>query len=105
VTYSYSPGDMLIDKIDSSGEERHYEYDGHLMTAIIDGKGRTLLRNSYASDALRRQEYANGAVYTCDYVWNAKKTYAIKVHITLPDGSGLDVAIGNAVPESVRVQQ
>jgi len=105
VTYSYGPGGMLIDRINSSGEERRYEYDGHLMTAITDGQGRTLLRNSYASDVLTRQTYANGDVYTYDYVWNVKRTYAIKVHVTLPDGSARDVPIDNAVPESLRVQQ
>jgi hypothetical protein len=105
VKYSYGAGGMLFAAVKSSGEERHYEYDGHLMTAITDEHGRTLLRNAYASDVLRRQEYANGAIYTYDYVWNAKRSYAIKVHITLPDGSSQDVDIGNAVPESIRVQQ
>src|SRR5260370_33186417 len=74
---------MLLYAVQSSGKERHYEYQDRLMTTITNERGRVLLRNIYNSGALVRQEYASGDVFEYRYIWNARRTYyADKVIVT-----------------------
>lgn len=84
VRYGYgADGDgMLLNAIYSSGKERHYQYQGALMTTITNERGTILLRNVYKSGVLVRQEYGNGDVYGYRYIWNAKH-YADGTLITL----------------------
>lgn len=93
---------MLLHVIHSSGEERHYEYQGVLMAAILDRDRHILLRNSYQSGVLTRQVYANGDVFEYRYIWNAKRTYAEKVVVTLPSHKQEEIEAGDSVPEYVR---
>jgi hypothetical protein len=88
---------MLLAAIRSSGEERHYQYQGVLMTTITNERGVVLLRNTYASGVLTRQEYGNGDTYEFSYTWNAKKTYTEKAIVTLPDHSAQEVPTADSV--------
>jgi YD repeat-containing protein len=89
---------MLLYAINSSGRERHYEYQGALMTTITNEHGRVLLRNIYDSDKLVRQEYGNGDKYEYRYTWNARRTYyADKVIVTLPDNTQKEVSVSESV--------
>jgi YD repeat-containing protein len=104
VKYGYNSDGMLISVVNSSGQERHYEYHDSLMTAIADEHWHILLRNSYQSGVLVRQEYPNGDVYKYNYTWSAKRTYAEKVLITLSDRSVQERWVADVVPENLRVQ-
>jgi YD repeat-containing protein len=89
---------MLLYAVQSSGKERHYEYQDRLMTTITNERGRVLLRNIYNSGALVRQEYASGDVYEYRYIWNARRTYyADKVIVTLPDHTQKEVPVSESV--------
>jgi YD repeat-containing protein len=108
VRYGYS-GDnygMLLYAASSSGEERHYQYQGVLMTAILDEHKQVLLRNTYKSNVLVRQAYANGDIFQYRYIWAAKPSYyADKVVVTLPDGSFREVFPADSVPDYLRKQR
>jgi YD repeat-containing protein len=104
VKYGYNSYGMLISATNSSGQERHYEYQDALMTAIGDEHSRILLRNRYRSGVLASQQYANGDLYEYSYTWNAKRQYAEKVLITLPDGNVHEVWVADAVPEYLKMQ-
>jgi YD repeat-containing protein len=104
VKYGYNSYGMLMYSDFSSGRERHYEYRGSLMTAITDEHWNVLVRNRYESGVLVRQTYADGDIYQYSYTWNATRTYAVKVVITLPDGSSSVVQVADAVPEYLRMQ-
>ncbi len=67
------------------------------MTTITNERGRVLLRNIYNSGALVKQEYANGDVYEYRYIWNARRTYADKVIVTLPDHTQKEVPVAEFV--------
>jgi YD repeat-containing protein len=99
VRYEYGSDrdDMLLAAIRSSGEERHYQYQGVLMTTITNERGVVLLRNAYASGVLTRQEYGNGDTYEFSYTWNAKRTYTEKAIVTLPDHSAQEVPTADSV--------
>jgi hypothetical protein len=88
---------MLLHAIRSSGRERHYEYQNALMTTITNEHGHVLLRNTYESGVLVRQVYANGDVYEYRYIWNARRTYADKVIVTLPDHMQKEVSVSESV--------
>ena len=89
---------MLLYAINSSGRERHYEYQGALMTTITNEHGHALLRNTYDSERLVRQEYGNGDVYEYHYIWNARRTYyADRVIVTLPDQTQKEVPVSDSV--------
>ena len=104
VRYEYSAGPlgMLLDAIHSSGQERHYQYEGALMTAIADEHGLVLLRNTYDSGVLVAQVYANGDVFKYRYVWDAKRAFVDKAVITMPDGSEREVEVAESVPRYLR---
>ena len=89
---------MLLYAVQSSGKERHYDYQDRLMTTITNERGRVLLRNIYNSGALVRQEYASGDVYEYRHIWNARRTYyADKVIVTLPDHTQKEVPVSESV--------
>ncbi|MGC2161974.1 MAG: DUF6531 domain-containing protein [Silvibacterium sp.] len=100
--YVYNDYGMLTDVIHSSGQSRHYEYDGALMTAILDGQGHVLLRNTYQSSVLVQQVYPNGDIYKYRYILDPKRTYADKAIVTFPNGSEREVEIGDSVPQFLR---
>jgi YD repeat-containing protein len=100
--YAYDSYGMLTDVARSSGRSRHYEYSGSRMTAILDGQGHVLVRNTYWHDVLTSQMYPNGDVYGYQYVWSGNKNYAVKVMVTMPDGSKREVEPADSVPELLR---
>ena len=93
---------MLKSAILSSGLERHYDYDGTLMTKIHDEKGRLLLHNWYQSGQVIRQEFENGATYVYSYHWASNNSYSDNVVITLPDSTKREVRLADSVPEFVK---
>jgi YD repeat-containing protein len=100
--YAYNDDGMLKSAASSSGRERHYDYSGILMTQVADEKGRVLVRNSYQERFLRRQEFANGEVYSYRYDWAADEYYPRKVFVALPDQTTEELSVGSSVPEFVR---
>ncbi|MGI4758650.1 MAG: cytochrome c oxidase assembly factor Coa1 family protein [Janthinobacterium lividum] len=99
-SYTYQGG-LLTDVVLSSGVERHYCYEGNLMTSISDEHGRMLLRNTYENGQVVRQEYAGGFVYKYAYTLDTTRHYVKKVVVTSPDQSLREVTV-DSVPESVR---
>jgi hypothetical protein len=99
VKYSYNSDGMLEWVIRSDGAERRYEYDGRLMTAAFDERGRTLVRNAYRSGLVVRQQYGNGDVYTYDYDWTPGARFASGVVVTLPDQSQKTLDVTGSVSE------
>lgn len=100
--YTYNYYGMLTDVVHSSGEARHYDYHGSLMTAILDGQGHVLVRNSYVRNVLTAQVYPNGDIYRYRYVWSANRNYAVKVTITFPDGTKQEIEPADSVPGYLR---
>ncbi len=97
--YEYNSDGMLTSVVLSSGRQRHYEYEGSLMTQISDESGRVLLRNRYDGGFLQRQEFGNGAVYSYSYDWAPSGYYPEKVWVTLPDQRVQKLSVANSVPE------
>lgn len=102
VQYEYNADGMLKSAILSSGRERHFEYDGTLMTQITDERGHVLLHNWYESELLARQVFGNGMVFSYSYDWAADRYYPDSVVVTLPDKTKREVRVGNSVPEFVK---
>jgi hypothetical protein len=101
VQYGYSGG-MLISVSNSSGAGRQYQYEGQLMTAVLDERGRTLVRNEYKSGKLIGQVFGNGDLYRYDYTWDPDKTYPDRIKVTLPDHRERVIAVEDSVPDSTR---
>jgi YD repeat-containing protein len=101
VKYEYHPDGMLGAAIHSSGKERHYQYEGRLMTHVLDESGRLLLRNWYQGRFLVRQEFANGDLYSYWYDWRFREYCPRRVTVTSPDHVR-DVAIPNSVPDHIK---
>jgi YD repeat-containing protein len=104
VDYRYDGYGMLTDAIFSVGRARHYSYDGALMTMIADEKGTVLLRNSYQSEKLVRQDFGNGQIYSYDYARSANGAYAGSVNVMLPSGAQTQVSTESSVPNRMRTQ-
>ncbi len=100
--YTYNYFGMLTEVIHSSGQVRRYEYQGSHMTAILDGQGRVLVRNRYVRNVLTAQVYPNGDIYQYQYVWSVNRKYAVKVIVTMPDGSKQEVYPTDSVSAVVR---
>lgn len=100
--YAYNADGMLESAILSSGQERHYLYDGALMTAVKDERGNVLLRNSYESGVLRKQEFGNGEVYSYTYEWASNRKHSNKVVVTLPNLTQRELWLADTVPEFVK---
>ncbi len=73
---------MLIDAVLSSGHQRHYTYDGVLMTVIQDENRKALLRNSYQGRVLTRQDFGNGRIYSYSYTPSIDGHYFENVEVT-----------------------
>jgi hypothetical protein len=93
---------MVQDVLWSNGRAHHYEYSGSLMTAIVDEKGRILLRNSYQGTLLVKQEFPNDQRYAYEYQWSASGRYVDSAEILLPNGGHQTVRVGDSVPNVVR---
>jgi YD repeat-containing protein len=105
ITFKYDDADRIIEAADDAGNVRKYAYDStdhlrsvadasrvlyrfeyapllhlagydpYLMTAVVDGNGKVLLKNIYSdSDGGRisEQRLANGAVYRYEYIFVGK---------------------------------
>ena len=104
--YRYNNDGMLTDAISSTGQRRHYTYQGNLMLAVADENGSTLVRNWYNKAKLvEGQQFANGDTYSFVNSWDPKKPYLDSVVVTLPDHSTQTIALATFVPGSVRGQQ
>jgi YD repeat-containing protein len=103
VQYGYNQDGMLVSANQSSGAVRSYHYDGYLMTAVVDERGRTLVRNWYDdSKILIAQVFANGDLYRYRYTWGPNNYYADKVVVTLPDHSEKEIYPAESVPDFIR---
>ncbi len=80
--YRYNENGMLIDAVLSSGHQRHYTYDGVLMTVIQDENRKALLRNSYQGRVLTRQDFGNGRIYSYSYTPSIDGHYFENVEVT-----------------------
>ncbi len=85
--YSYNKDGLLTEVVRSTGSKRQYEYAGVRMTAVRDEGGHVLVRNRYRDGVVAQQEYPDGSIFSYDYVWNAERTAARQVSVTLPDGT------------------
>lgn len=100
--YRYASDGLLSDVVFSSGAERHYSYEGALMTLIKDEHGRMLLHNHYLDGRLSRQDFANGSSCYYRYQWAPGGHYIESVAVTLPDGKITTVHTADAVAEYVK---
>lgn len=97
--YRYDENGMLRDVILSSGRQRHYSYDGVLMTVIEDENRKVLLRNSYQGRVVSAQDFGNGQIYSYAYTWSDNRYYAQSAEVTLPDKTVVNVGTANSVPD------
>src|SRR5258708_13018151 len=65
--YRYNENGMLMDAILSSGHQRHYSYDGVLMTLIEDENKKVLLHNSFQARLLILQNFPNRLLFSYFY--------------------------------------
>jgi YD repeat-containing protein len=64
----------------------HWKYDSYLMTTILDGRGRVLLRNVYGDRSrVSEQRLANGELYRYRYIFD-QANEIVKTIVTLPTG-------------------
>jgi YD repeat-containing protein len=115
ITFKYDNLDRVINATDNIGNVRKYSYDstGHLetvsdashllyrfeyasilhepgydpylMTAVINGRGRVLLQNTYRDGSrVSQQRLANGDVYRYDYIF--AKNEIVETIVNGPDG-------------------
>jgi YD repeat-containing protein len=100
--YEYNSDGMLINVVLSSGRQRHYDYQGMLMTEVRDEAGRVLIHNWYEGDLLKRQAFGNGAVHSYRYDWASSSHYPSKVSVTSPDQTTKELSVRDSVPDFVR---
>ena len=100
--YDYNADGMLKSVVLSSGRERHYDYDGVLMSRIADENGHVLVRNWYRQRFLRKQQFGSGGVYWYSYDCPEDEYFPRNVGITLPDGTLRELSVAGSVPEFVR---
>jgi YD repeat-containing protein len=103
--YQYNADGMLKSAVLSSGRERHYDYEGVLMTRITDENGHVLIRNWYQQRFLQKQQFGNGGVYSYSYDWPHDDYFPRKVGVTLPDGTPRGLSVAGSVPEFVKNYQ
>lgn len=99
--YTYSSDGMLTDVILSSGHERHYSYQGVLMTEVSDEAKKILLRNWYDHTLLVRQQFANGEVYSYFYDWPEGTHSPDQVQIVSPDNTRMNIQVRDSIPNYV----
>jgi YD repeat-containing protein len=100
--YRYNEDGMLTDVIFSSGHQRHYTYDGILMTTVEDENRKVLILNSYKDGGLIRQDFGDGRVYTYVYRPSQNGVYAESVEVTLPDLTQINVNTTDSVPNHLQ---
>jgi YD repeat-containing protein len=104
--YSYNPSGHLESVSDEAHALYRFEYeallhaqgyDPYLMTAVLDGTGRVLLKNVF-KDASRvsEQRLASGDVYRYDYLFD-KKHNMIQTTVTLPSGEAKSFSFYNGI--------
>lgn len=98
VSYQYSAEGMLTDVLNSNGTERHYQYDGRLMTEVTDGQGNALVRNWYQDGEVVRQLFNGRDLYTYQYTPAPGGHSMSRVTVTLPDLSRQEVYPSSSVP-------
>jgi hypothetical protein len=101
VNYLYNADGMLTDANFSNGHQRHYTYNGVLMTQIEDENHYVLLRNSYSDNALTSQDFGSGRVYSYEYTYSPDGAYIQSVLVTLPDGNRTSILPAASVPDFV----
>ena len=89
--YAYNKEGFLTDVVHSSGTARYYYYEKGLLTWVRDEKSQMLVHNAYDSDWLTEQQFGNDQTIRYSYDLAKNKKYALRVSITLPDGSIRDV--------------
>jgi len=100
--YAYNAYGMLTDVVLSSGRERHYSYDGDLMTSVKDEAGAVLVQNVYSGEFLVAQKFSGGQKFSYEYSPGANRTYAESALVTGPDGSRVRVELGSSVPQQIK---
>jgi YD repeat-containing protein len=93
--YTYNPSGHLETVADGAHTLYRFEYepllhergyDPYLMTAVLDGNGRVLLKNVYRDGSrVSEQRLANGDVYRYNYLFD-KKHIVIQTTVMLPSG-------------------
>ncbi len=62
-------------------------YDPYLLTSVMDGSGKDLLRTGYSDGGrVTMQKLGDGEVYHCDYLLNSKNE-VVETIVTLADGT------------------
>jgi YD repeat-containing protein len=103
VRYSYNNDGLVAEAISSSGRERHYAYEGTLMTEISDENKKILLHNWYLPPGvLVKQRFGNSATYSYDYDWPANTYNSQSVTVIFQNGTAKNVRVADSVPEYVR---
>jgi hypothetical protein len=97
VKYAYNGDGMLESAVFSSGQMRRYDYTGPLMRVVTDEKGNVLVRNSYESGLLTRQQFSNGDTFLYGYDWASDRYFPDKVVVTLPDKTTREVRVADSV--------
>ncbi len=97
VKYAYNGDGMLESAVFSSGQMRRYDYTGPLMSVVTDEKGNVLVRNSYESGLLTRQQFSNGDTFLYGYDWASDRYFPDKVVVTLPDKTTREVRVADSV--------
>jgi Domain of unknown function (DUF6531) len=93
--YSYENGHLkTVSDVAHTLYEFKYEvlvraagYDPYLLTSVMDGDGKELLRNSYSEGGrVTMQRLGNGDVYHYDYLLNSKNE-VVETIVTMADGT------------------
>ena len=100
--YQYNVDGMLTKAALPSGYERHYFYDGVLMTRVEDENHKVLVQNTFSGRSLIRQDFGNGQVFSYKYSFGSSRPYADSVVVTLPDGSRTTIETGSSIPELMK---
>jgi YD repeat-containing protein len=115
IAFKYDDADRIVEAEDDAGNIRKYSYNGsghletvadaaqllyrfeyeplvhdrdydpYLMTTIMDGHGRVLLRNIYESHSRVSEQQANGEVYRYEYLFD-KEYNVVETTVRLPSG-------------------
>jgi hypothetical protein len=96
--YRYNVDGMLVDVITPSGIDRHYDYKGHLMTAVTDKRGNVLLRNEYDGDVLVGQQFLHSD--PIQYGYARGPSYFARAQVKMPGQKVVTLDIARSVPES-----
>jgi hypothetical protein len=101
-SYQYSTEGMLAQASSSSGEVRNYVYDGTLMTQVLDGHGRVLVRNWYDDGLLKKQQFGDGSVYLYNFESSPGGRCRKTATVTLPGGVKKRIEVESFVPAAVK---